>query len=160
MWLQSFEVGNLKALSHMTSLRRVQLLEADGAPYDLVLAGDSRGYADLMTPAGLAGIAGYAQAIGPPKAAIIPRRFDDSLGEPTQLVTHAHQAGLAVHPWTFRAENSFLPRELRLGTDPAAHGQLQEEICRFLGAGIDGFFTDQPDIGFAARAAFARGARA
>lgn len=159
VWLQSFEVGNLRALSDMTALRRVQLIEESGAPYDFVLAGEQRGYAELVTPAGLAQVARYAQAIGPAKSAVIPRRADDSLGEPTLLVAHAHEAGLAVHPWTFRAENQFLPRELRVGTEAAAHGLLQQEILAFLEAGIDGFFTDQADIGVAARAAFLAGAR-
>ena len=66
----------------------------------------------------------------------------------------AHAAGLQLHPWTFRAENHFLPREFRRGADPAAHGDLAGEIRAYLAAGIDGFFTDQPDIGVAARDAF------
>ena len=66
----------------------------------------------------------------------------------------AHAAGLQLHPWTFRAENHFLPREFRRGADPAAHGDLAGEIGAYLGAGIDGFFTDQPEIGVAARDAF------
>ena len=154
IWLQSFEVGNLVALSRMTELGRVQLIEESGAPYDFVLAGDPRTYADLLTPAGLAGIAGYAHAIGPSKNLIIPRRTDDTLGAPTALVGAAHAHNLLLHPWTFRAENRFLPRELRRGEAPGEHGDLVGEIVRFLCAGIDGFFTDQPDLGVAARAAF------
>jgi glycerophosphoryl diester phosphodiesterase len=157
VWLQSFEVGNLIALSGMTALRRVQLIEDSGAPYDLVLGGDPRSYADLSTPAGLSGIARYAQAIAPAKALIIPRRADDTLGSPSGLIAAAHAHGLAVHPWTFRAENYFLPRELRRGAADTAHGDFQGEIIAFLAAGIDGFFTDQPDIGVAARAAFLSG---
>jgi glycerophosphoryl diester phosphodiesterase len=154
VWLQSFEVGNLIALSRMTELPRVQLIEESGAPFDFVLAGDPRTYADLLTPAGLAAIAGYAQAIGPSKNLIIPRRGDDTLGAATPLVAQAHGQGLALHPWTFRAENRFLPRELRRGEAPGEHGDLIGEIVRFLSAGIDGFFTDQPDLGVAARAVF------
>ncbi|HUL18761.1 MAG TPA: glycerophosphodiester phosphodiesterase [Steroidobacteraceae bacterium] len=157
VWLQSFEVGNLIALAGMTQLRRVQLIEEGGAPYDRVLAHDPRTYADLITPAGLAGIAAYAHAIGPPKSLILARRADGTLGEPTGLVAAAHAAGLALHPWTFRAENHFLPPGLRRGTDPAAHGDLAGEIRAYLAAGIDGFFTDQPEIGVAARDAFLAG---
>jgi glycerophosphoryl diester phosphodiesterase len=163
VWLQSFEVGNLMALAGMTALKRVQLIEECGAPYDTVLAGQPRPYADLITAHGLAGIARYAQAIGPSKALIIARRADETLGAPTDLVAAAHAAGLALHPWTFRAENYFLPREFRRGADPAAHGDLAGEIRAYLAAGIDGFFTDQPEIGVAARDAFvqrAGGARA
>jgi glycerophosphoryl diester phosphodiesterase len=154
VWLQSFEVGNLVALAGMTQLKRVQLIEDTGAPYDSVLAGHTRPYAELITPAGLAGIARYAQAIGPAKALVIARRADETLGEPSALVAHAHAAGLALHPWTFRAENYFLPREFRRGADPAAHGDLAGEIRAYLAAGIDGFFTDQPAIGVAARQGF------
>ena len=65
---------------------------------------------------------------------------------------------LALHPWTFRAENEFLPGDLRHGTAPSGCGDLRGEILRFLQAGIDGFFTDQADIGVAARDAFLDGA--
>src|SRR5579883_3023820 len=59
-FLQSFETGNLQLLSRMTKLPLVQLIEAAGAPYDLVRSGDARTYADLISPEGLDGIAAYA----------------------------------------------------------------------------------------------------
>ncbi len=62
-------------------------------------------------------------------------------------VAAAHAAGLQVHVWTFRAENEFLPEELRIGDAPGSHGRLAEEIERYLAIGIDGFFTDFPAIG-------------
>ncbi|MBX5462021.1 MAG: glycerophosphodiester phosphodiesterase [Steroidobacteraceae bacterium] len=147
VFIQSFEVANLRRLRQKTPLPLVQLIEASGAPYDFVAAGDRRTYADLITPAGLAEIASYADAIGPHKGLIIPRDHDDALGTPTSLVRDAHAAGLAVHPWTFRAENHFLPRELRSSGDAAQPGDLAAELRAFLGTGIDGFFTDHPDIG-------------
>jgi glycerophosphoryl diester phosphodiesterase len=154
VWLQSFEVGNLRALAAMTELPRVQLLEARGAPWDLMSAGDPRGYADLITPGGLAGIAEYAQAIGPDKSLVIPRGPDGRLAAPTALVRDAHAVGLKVHPWTFRAENAFLPAGCRTGADQTALGDLGCELLEYLGTGIDGFFTDQPDLGVRARARF------
>ena len=69
-------------------------------------------------------------------------------------VRDAHAAGLKVHVWTLRAENEFLPAELRSGTDVTARGNLQEEIRRYLTRGIDGFFTDHPAIGVQARDAW------
>jgi glycerophosphoryl diester phosphodiesterase len=146
-FLQSFETGNLKALRKLTRLPLVQLIEAAGAPYDLVASGDRRTYADLVTPKGLEEIAAYASCIGPAKSLIIPREADGKLGRATSLVADAHAAGLGLHPWTFRAESAFLP----------AGVGLEEELREFLSVGIDGFFTDQADIGVGARDAFITG---
>ncbi len=153
-YIQSFEVGNLKALAKMTQLPLVQLIDGTGAPYDFVAAHDPRTYADLITPAGLKEIATYAQAIGPYKLLIIPRTPDGKLGDPTSLVADAHAQGLLLHPWTFRVENTFLPSNLQRGTDPTLQGDLAAEIHQYLRAGIDGFFTDNADVGFRAREAF------
>jgi glycerophosphoryl diester phosphodiesterase len=73
-----------------------------------------------------------------------------SLATPA-AVDAAHAANLKVHVWTFRAENEFLPDDLRSGSEAAAHGDLDAEIRRFLGRGIDGFFTDFPAIGVRVR---------
>jgi len=146
-YIQSFEVGNLKELSKMTQLPLVQLMDAEGAPYDFVAQHDKRTYADMMTPAGLAEIATYAQAIGPNKVSIIPRTADGRLGVVTPLVKDAHAHGLKLHPWTFRAEKTFLPTGV---------ASVQEELLAYLRAGIDGFFTDQADLGFKARAALTK----
>ena len=153
-YIQSFEVGNLKALAKMTQLPLVQLIDGSGAPYDFVAAHDPRTYADLITPAGLQEIATYAQAIGPYKLLIIPRNPAGNLGEPTSLVKDAHAQGLLLHPWTFRVENAFLPTNLQRGTAPTVHGDLEAEILPYLRAGIDGFFTDNADLGYKAREAF------
>lgn len=150
-YLQSFEVANLKVLSKLTQLPLVQLIESSGAPYDFLAKGDRRTYADLITPRGLEEIAGYAQAIGPAKSLIIPRTASDSLAVPTSLVADAHAQGIHVHAWTFRAENSFLPSNLRVGADPHTFGNLDAELRAFLAAGIDGFFTDHADLGVRAR---------
>jgi glycerophosphoryl diester phosphodiesterase len=152
-YIQSFEVGNLKALSKMTQLPLVQLIDGEGAPYDFVAKHDPRTYADLITPAGLAEIATYAQAIGPYKLLIIPRGADGRLGEPTALVRNAHTQGLLVHAWTFRADNSFLPPDQRRGASPGELGDLTGELLPYLRTGMDGFFTDQADRGVLARAA-------
>ncbi|HEX4266817.1 MAG TPA: glycerophosphodiester phosphodiesterase [Steroidobacteraceae bacterium] len=143
-FLQSFEAGNLKVLRGLTQLPLVQLIEAAGAPYDLVASGDPRTYADLVTPEGLEEIATYASCIGPAKSMIMPRDATGKLARPTPLVADAHAAGLKVHPWTFRAESAFLPA----GVD------LEGELSEFLAAGIDGFFTDQADVGVRARDAY------
>ncbi|MEQ1510988.1 MAG: glycerophosphodiester phosphodiesterase [Sphingopyxis sp.] len=140
IFIQSFEVGNLIALNTRTALRLIQLVEPDGAPADRP---DTR-YADMMSDAGLAAIATYADGIGPAKDMVIARNSDGSLGASTGLVARAHAAGLAVHPWTFRAENYFLPANLRNGAEPQTHGDLAAEIRTFIAEGVDGLFSDFP----------------
>jgi glycerophosphoryl diester phosphodiesterase len=66
-------------------------------------------------------------------------------------VADAHSLDLTVHVWTFRAENEFLPADLKIGDAPAGHGNLEGEIERYLSRGIDGFFTDFPAIGVRVR---------
>ena len=59
-----------------------------------------------------------------------------------------------MHPFTFRAENTFLPVDYRVGTDATAYGRAIDEQVRFLQTGIDALFTDQCDIGVNAMAEF------
>ena len=143
VFIQSFEAGNLQALRGQTGVRLIQLVDAgrsaDGVDYDA-----------MMTPAGLRAVADYADGIGPNKDRIIPRDAAGRLTTPSALVADAHAAGLAVHPWTFRPENQFLPADLRRGPDPAGHGDLTSEYCLFLATGIDGLFADDPASAVAA----------
>jgi glycerophosphoryl diester phosphodiesterase len=84
----------------------------------------------------------------------VPRSSTGALLQPTELIRDAHRAGLIVHGWTFRAENTFLPLDFRIGPDPGRLGDLRAEATRFLELGIDGYFTDHPGIGVGARNAF------
>lgn len=88
-------------------------------------------------------VADYADVIGIAKALATP-----------EAVRSAHAVNLGVHVWTFRAENEFLPEDLKIGADAAAHGNLEAEIERFLERGIDGFFVDFPALGVRARDAY------
>ncbi len=151
VFIQSFEVANLQKLARMTKLPLVQLISDSGKPWDFVVKNDPRTYADLAKPAGLTDIARYAAGVGANKNLIIPRTPTNFLGTPTTLVRDAHQVGLIVHAWTFRAENTFLPMDFRSSSDPIAYGDMDAEIKRFLELGLDGFFTDQPNIGVSAR---------
>jgi glycerophosphoryl diester phosphodiesterase len=151
VFIQSFEVANLKKLRTMTDLPLVQLISDVAKPWDFTVSGDPRTYADLARPAGLREIATYAQGIGPNKNLIIPRDSTGKLLDPTSLVRDAHRARLVVHPWTFRRENSFLPTDFRVGTDSAGIGNLAGELRRFYRLGVDGVFTDNPDIAVQAR---------
>ncbi len=154
--IQSFEVGNLKKVSRLTRVPIAQLLSNSGQPYDFVLKGDRRTYADLTKPENLREIATYADGIGAHTSLMIPL-VNGHLGTPTTLVKDAHAAGLIVHGWTFRAENNFLPNEFDSSTNPADIGNLAGQIHAFLKLGMDGFFTDQPFLGVQARDAFVKG---
>ncbi|MFL6267963.1 MAG: glycerophosphodiester phosphodiesterase [Actinomycetes bacterium] len=156
VFIQSFETANLKELHAKTRLPLVQLIDATGRPYDFVVAGDPRTYADLVTPAGLAEIATYADGIGPNKDLIVPRDSAGKLQTPTSLVRDAHRAGLVVHPWTFRRENDFLPLDFRQGNPASpeflrAPGDLPAELRLFLRLGVDGVFSDNADVAVATR---------
>ncbi|WP_395244382.1 esterase-like activity of phytase family protein [Agromyces sp. MMS24-K17] len=144
--VQSFEVGNLRELDGLTAVQLAQLVSPSGRPYDFTAAGDPRTYADLVTPAGLAEIATYADGVGLEKSVMIPRTAAGTLGTPKPVIADAHAAGLTVHGWTFRLENQFLPAEFRSSTDPNAPGDLVGEIGVFVAAGMDGVFSDQPEV--------------
>jgi glycerophosphoryl diester phosphodiesterase len=144
--VQSFETTCLKRLADVSPVRLGQLLEAGGAPYDLVAARDHRSFADLWSPAGLAEISRYADVVGLDKDLVIPRDASGRLLRPTSVTRAAHDVGLEVFGWTFRSENCFLPQEFRRGDDPGSPGDLAGEIATFLAAGLDSVITDHPDL--------------
>jgi glycerophosphoryl diester phosphodiesterase len=124
VFIQSFEKGNLQQLRKKTRVRLVQLVdEHPGVPLD--------------NP-GLKAIAGYADVLGVNKTLVIPANTDGTLREPTDLVARAHAAGLLVHVWTLRADKEFL--------SPSYQGRAEAEFERFRALGVDGIFTDFPDV--------------
>jgi glycerophosphoryl diester phosphodiesterase len=149
VYVQSFEVTNLIELHRVLRVPLVQLTGATGAPFDLVDAGDPRTYADITSARGLRDVAKYAKGLGPDKNQVIPRDAAGFLTTPTTLVRDAHRAGLVVHPYTFRAENTFLPADFRSSAVASEYGDLFAEIEVFRAAGVDGLFTDNTDIAVA-----------
>lgn len=147
VFIQCFEPSTLKSLHEKTKLRLIQLIEENGKPYDMVLAKEPLTGEQMVSPAGLAKIAKYAQGIGPSKNLLIPRKADGSLAAASSVVADAHKAGLLVHPWTFRNENSFLPLELRSKpkTEQQNYGDAQAEYKLFYDLGVDGVFSENPD---------------
>ena len=138
VFIQSFEVSNLQELRRKTKVRLIQLMANDGGPVDM----PEIRYAEMISPRALTAVAQYADGIGVEKAMVIPRTALGNLGDPTALVADAHAAGLAVHIWTFRRENYFLPLAQKSGINPAAHGDLAAEIRAFVATGVDGIFSD------------------
>ena len=136
--IQSFEVTNLKQLDTMVEVPLAQLVDASGGPADL----PGTTYASMVTAAGLEAIASYADGLGANKFLVLPR----GATTPTAVVDDAHAAGLVVHVWTLRRENQFMDTRFRVGTDPNAPGDLAAEARAFLDAGVDGIFSDHPDL--------------
>jgi glycerophosphoryl diester phosphodiesterase len=142
VFIQSFEPGPLERLDGMTELRLVQLVAASGGPADR----PGTTYAAMLTPGGLREIAIHADAIGAELTLLLAPD-----GTPSGLAHAAHEAGLAVHAWTLRRENAFLPEAARSGTDPAAPGDYRRLWHALAQAGVDGVFTDNPAEAAAAR---------
>jgi glycerophosphoryl diester phosphodiesterase len=177
VFIQSFEVANLKDLNGRTDIRLVQLIDADDVkadgslslvapyaqPYDFVVAGDSRTFADLLTAEGLQEIATYADGIGPWKPYLLKTVIYDPNGDgvpddrdgngvvdgrdrvvigDTGVIGLAHAEGLLVHPYTFRDDRGIY-----------GYATGEEEMTAMFRLGVDGLFTDHPDVGVAAVAA-------
>ncbi|WP_329339186.1 glycerophosphodiester phosphodiesterase family protein [Streptomyces sp. NBC_00663] len=134
--VQSFEPTSLKRMTGL-GVPLWQALGTTGGPYDQ----PSVTYRDMMTPAGLAEIASYADWIGPDKSSLIG----------TSLLTDARAAGLRVGPYTFRAENQFLPAQFRRGTGADDFGDAFAEYALYYGLGVDAVVTDFPDLAVMAR---------
>jgi glycerophosphoryl diester phosphodiesterase len=167
VFIQSFEVSNLQYLNTKTSIRLVQLIDADDVnadgsmslvapyrqPYDFVVKGDPRTFADLLTATGMDFVKTYADGVGPWKPYLVrtvadnvertgdtaitinDRRVEGSTG----VIERAHSKGLLVHTWTFR-------------NDASGYGfkDPQAEMEYYLRLGVDGVFTDFPATGVAA----------
>jgi glycerophosphoryl diester phosphodiesterase len=152
--IQSFEIANLRylraKLGRPANMRLMQLVEPSaGKPADVAVAGAGPSYAEMVTPTGLAEVARYADVIAPPVRAIIPLGPDGRLARATDLVEHAHKAGLLVHIWTFRPENYFLAADFKDANGEAARNEAGSiaEMRAYIATGIDGFFTDDPGLG-------------
>ncbi|WP_128891721.1 glycerophosphodiester phosphodiesterase [Erythrobacter sp. HKB08] len=135
VFIQSFEVGPLQRLDKRSDFKLVQLLEMNGGPAD---EPDMR-YAEMVTPSGLAEIAAYADAIGVDMRLL----FDEGL-DPTPVIKDAKAAGLAVHAWTLRKENAFLPPALQSQGGESAVGNPEALLQMLYKLGVDGVFTDDP----------------
>ena len=170
VFIQWFEVSNLQYLHTKTSIKLIQLVDADNVnadgsmslvapyrqPYDFVVKGDPRLFSDLLTSTGLDFVKTYAQGVGPWKPYLVKTVADnvDRNGDgkitindrrvdgSTGVIELAHQKGLMVHAYTFRNDASGYGF-----TDPKA------EMTYYFGLGLDALFTDFPVTGVAARAA-------
>ncbi len=135
VFVQSFDPESLRTLRRELAVPLVQLTET------------------ALGPAERSEVARYSDVVGPAKELILPCDGSGFWAEPTSLVADAHAAGLAVHAWTFRNENHFLPADLRSGDGHAGYGEALAEYRRFAALGVNGVFTDHPDTAVEAFAA-------
>lgn len=155
VFVQCFESGALRTMRQRlgTGMPNVKLIQLIGKPAsrpaDWRLAGDTRTYANMLTPAGLREVSSYANGIGPEMSNVVPPDGNGGLAAPSALVRNAHEAGLLVHPYTFRPENAFLPKAMQAAGDESTRSPdgMVRAVRAFLAAGIDGFFTDDPALG-------------
>jgi glycerophosphoryl diester phosphodiesterase len=116
VYLQSFSPESLRVLRHElgVDLHLTFLLSGGAAAQEWI------------TPEGLARVREFADGIGPSKTILI---------ENPNVISLAHQAGLTVIPYTFRAD------------DPGRVPAPAAEMAHFLfELGVDGLFTNNPDL--------------
>ena len=134
--------------------RYVFLVESEGVPADQVAkwGADARTYASYLTVDGMAALAVRVDGISLNKHIL---QATDASGSTVgaELVARAHTAGLTVFCWTLRAENTFLKKSLRHGASARHFGDWMTEFLELMGLGVDGVFTDQPDLAIEARTA-------
>ena len=131
VYLQCFDASEVRRVREELGckLKLVQLIgendwKESGSNYD-----------QMRSERGVAELAETVDAIGPWMNQLYA--MDEESGAPvsTGLTERAHEAGLRVHPYTFRAD------------DVPAGFRCFEEMVRFFfdELGIDGLFTDFPD---------------
>ncbi|MDH3440072.1 MAG: glycerophosphodiester phosphodiesterase family protein, partial [Gammaproteobacteria bacterium] len=130
-FLQCFDAAEVRRIRHELGcqLKLVQLVgenswEESDTDYDF-----------LKTPEGLRQIADSADGIGPWLNQIVDTSGVDGQPVSSGMVKSAHDAGLVIHPYTFRAD------QLGPGFET-----LAEMVAWFSESlGVDGVFTDFPD---------------
>jgi glycerophosphoryl diester phosphodiesterase len=130
VYLQCFDPAELRRIRHElgSELKLIQLIG------DNSWAESDANYDSLRRPEMLRKLARVVDGIGP----WLPQCFDLTNGRPrpSGLVAAARRAGLAVHPYTVRADS--LP-----GGFPT-----HDDLVRFCAdeLGVDGLFSDFPDL--------------
>ncbi len=128
-YLQCFDEFEVRRIREELSYQG-RLIQLVGDGHD---ARSGTDYSRMKTPEGLADLAKVVDGIGPNLAAIV--RWDDSeTASVTDLVTDAHRFGLAVHPWTVRADDL-----------PKGCATLEQLIDTLRQEKVDGLFSDHPD---------------
>jgi glycerophosphoryl diester phosphodiesterase len=179
VFIQSFETANLRYLRTRTSVRLVQLIDADSVnpdgslayaapfdkPYDWVVSGRAGLFSDLVTPAGLAEVRSYADGIGPWKPYIQSSSCTLVNGACSDVnrdgqVNNADRTLTAPTDLVQRAHAlGLLVHPYTFRSEPAQlakdyRGNPLFEYLRFYELGVDGLFSDFADTALVARRLF------
>jgi glycerophosphoryl diester phosphodiesterase len=177
VFIQSFEQANLKYLRARTTVRLVQLIDAndvnpDGSldlsppydrPYDWAVSGRQGKYSDLLTPQGLAEVRTYADGIGPWKPYLISSAClrivrgacvdanDDGVvnEEDRKLLPPSRVVEYAHARGLLVHPYTFRNEQRRLARN--YKGAPITEYKLFYQHGVDGLFSDFADTAVAAR---------
>ncbi len=180
VFIQSFEQANLKYLRSRTSVRLVQLVDADDVapdgsityaapfdrPYDWAVSGRAGTFGDLLTPAGLAEVRTYADGIGPWKPYLISSACvtiaagkcadingDGLVNDADRKLLPASRVVANAHAVGLLVHPyTFRNEQRRLAS--TFKGNPLNEYLAFYEIGVDGLFTDFTDTAVAARALF------
>lgn len=131
VYLQTFEFEELRIIKE-------EIFPAVGIDINLVqLLGSSDSYPWMFESGGMDRLAQFADGIGPSYSLIIDRASTAGNIIDTGLVEQAHDAGLVLHPYTFRADPGLVP----------GYAENFEQLLEihFFQARVDGVFTDFPD---------------
>jgi glycerophosphoryl diester phosphodiesterase len=179
VFIQSFETANLKYLRTRTSVRLVQLVDADDVnldgslafnapydkPYDWVVSGRKGLFKDLVTPQGLAEVKTYADGIGPWKYYLQSSAGKDANGDGKADDVNGdgvvdERDRTVLPPTSVIADAhkagllvhafTFRNEQRRLPSNDKTNPV--NEYLRFYELGVDGVFSDFADTAVAARA--------
>ena len=156
VYVQCFWPQPLKEIATKSTVKRV-FLATRWQPDESVMARYQLDYwPDLNTESGLQVLGEFVDGIGPSVDLLIQATSDGKIA-PSQFLKAAKAQGLALHPWGINAEPSLLPDFIQAddaarawnGVDEQAATQWYQLVFEL---GVDGMFTDYPDLSIRARA--------
>ncbi|MGB5688517.1 MAG: glycerophosphodiester phosphodiesterase [Woeseiaceae bacterium] len=132
VYFQCFDEQELRRVRHElgSKLKLVQLIGEDS------WTAEPTDFAAMQTADGLRKLAATVDGIGPWLQQLYRAGTDDGQIVSTGLVERAHSSGLAVHPYTFRADAL-----------PTGFGSFDDLLAFCIDTlAVDGLFTDFPDL--------------
>ena len=155
VYVQCFWPQPLMEIATKSTVKRI-FLATQWQPDETVMARYGLDYwPDLQSQSGLQALSQFADGIGPSVDLLIDRAADGTIG-PSTLLQNAKQEGLKLHPWGVNAEPSLLPTFIQSNPTVEAWNGVDERSAinwyqMVFELGVDGMFTDYPDLSIRAR---------